>query len=246
MNLSMLTLSIFQGFEQKRAGWINLNECALALPEQPVVSQFLGPLFANDFLAAVHRKKNWGYSLTPYLEDRAHLWRGSYIKPPKTIHVAIDVNVPAGTAVSVAQPSRVVNIVTDPDQEGGWGTVVMFELKKPIGKISHFLYAHLSAGSVAVKPDDLVQPGTVVACIAKPFENGGWEYEHFHGQAFTRQKWATFQGDLFKEVDGKREVDGYDEFPDAVYDAAIGQILPLTIEHPDYPDPLPLLGPQPV
>jgi murein DD-endopeptidase MepM/ murein hydrolase activator NlpD len=200
MNNPPFCLTIFPGLQNKTAGYINLNECARRARRQPAVSLFLNPRLTDKFLAAAHRKMGVDYSLGGYLEDRRDLWRGSYLKEDSAVHLGIDVNVRAGTELSVAHRCRVARIAHDPDQNGGWGSVIFFELEKPIGPITHFLYAHLSGPGIRVREGDMVNPGDIVARVGRHHENGGW-YEHLHVQAFTRESWDLFRGDL-KKFDG--------------------------------------------
>ena len=187
---------------------------------RPARSQFLIPHLTDCLLGYAHRKMGVDYSLGGYLEDRRDVWRGSYLNPESAVHVAIDVNVPAGTPVCLTRPARVARMDHDPEQNGGWGGVIMFALDQPVGNISHFLYAHLSRQGLKVKEGDAVRPGVTVGQIGLPDENGGW-YEHIHIQAFTRQAWDKFGGEL-------KNFDGY--APD-----------PRAAAHPYFPDPMKLL-----
>jgi hypothetical protein len=111
-------------------------------------------------------------------------------------------------------------VVFDPEQDGGWGSVAMFRLDNPVGRITHFLYAHLAKDSVRVKEGASLLPGQIAATIGRCHENGGW-YEHLHVQALTQEAWDKFKGDLSK-------FDGYSARP-------AGE------EHPYFPDPAQLL-----
>jgi len=214
-------VSIFPALAGRTAGYINLNDHAVQVPPVNGRSVFLDATLTDKFLAAAHARMNVDYSLGGYLEDRRDLWRGSYLDEQSAVHLGIDVNVPAGTGVSVAHASRVEKIVHDPDQNGGWGTAVIFKLEEPRGQAAYFVYGHLSS-ELAVKEGDLVRPGDVVGKIGQHHENGGW-YEHLHVQAITADAWEKFGGDL-------RNFDGYAADPHAA-------------EHPYFPDPMPLLVP---
>ena len=219
-NDEAVTLSIFPALQGAKARWVNLNDCARLSKKQPARSRFLDADLTDRALSRLHRRWGVAYSLGGYLEDRRDLWRGSYLKPTSAVHLAIDVNVRAGTDVAVKYPCRVEKIVHDPEQDGGWGTVVMFRLEKAVGKISHFLYAHLAKDSVRVREGAAISPGQVAATIGRCHENGGW-YEHLHVQALTPEAWDLFRGDLSK-------FDGY-------------AARPAGDEHPYFPDPAPLL-----
>jgi len=215
-----ITMSIFPALQGKKADYINMNDCVRLSKKQPPRSRYLDADLTDRALSRLHYRWGVSYSYGGYLEDRKDLWRGSYLKPEKAVHVAIDVNVRADTALTVKYPCTVTKIIHDPEQDGGWGGVVMFRLDKPIGKITHFLYAHLAKGSVKFKEGDAVSVGQVVGTIGRCHENGGW-YEHLHVQAMTQEAWDLFQGDLAK-------FDGYSAQPEGK-------------EHPYFPEPSALL-----
>lgn len=183
-------------------------------------SDFLNARFTHRFLEKIERAHKVETTLGGYFEDRASLWRCSYLDehPGAAYHLAIDVNLPAHTPLTVKHPSTVERITHDPDQQGGWGTVVAFKLHKPIGEITHYLYAHLSK-DVRVMPGQTVLPGRVIGHLGREHENGGW-YEHLHVQAFSATAWKRTQGDISL-------IDGYGR-NDAVMRA-------------DFPNPLPLI-----
>jgi len=219
-NDETVTLSIFPALQGRKARYVNLNDCALRSKKQPPRSRYLDADLTDRALSRLHHRWGVAYSLGGYLEDRRDLWRGSYLKPESAVHLAIDINVRAGTAVAAKFPCRLEKVVFDPEQGGGWGSVTLFRLDKPIGKISHFLYAHLAKNSVTQKEGAAIRPGETVATIGRCHENGGW-YEHLHVQAMTQEAWDMFKGDLNK-------FDGY-------------AVQPNGDEHPYFPDPTPLL-----
>jgi murein DD-endopeptidase MepM/ murein hydrolase activator NlpD len=219
-NDETITMSIFPALEGKKARYINMNECALSSKKQPARSRYLDADLTDRALARLHHRWGVEYSFGGYLEDRRDLWRGSYLNPEKAVHVAIDVNIPADTALTVKYPGTVTKIIHDHEQDGGWGGVIMFRLDKPIGRISHFLYAHLAKGSVKHKEGDAVSPGDIVGLVGRCHENGGW-YEHLHVQAMTQEAWDLFKGDLSKFDGYAPQVQGN--------------------EHPYFPEPSALL-----
>lgn len=223
-NFEKTYLSVFPEFRSEFAVCVNMDEY-LAQPKviRHGVSLFLDPPLTQKYLKSLHIREEAAYSFGGYLEDRRNLWNGSYMDPEKSVHLGIDINAPAGTSVAVVHPSRVVKIVHDPDQEGGWGSVIVFKLEKNIGDISHFLYAHLSKNDIRVQIGDLVDSQKIVATLGRPEENGGW-YEHLHVQAMTPEAWA-----MLKDRDDMGAFDGYDSMPEK------GQ------EHHLSPDPLLLL-----
>src|SRR5689334_11635731 len=94
-------VSIFPALAGRTAGFINLNDHAAQAPADHGRSTFLDATLTDRFLAAAHARMNVDYSLGGYLEDRRDLWRGSYLDEQSSVHLGIDVNVPAGTGISV-------------------------------------------------------------------------------------------------------------------------------------------------
>lgn len=216
-------LSVFPELQDRAAIYINMDE-VFAQPKviRAGKSLLLDAEVTQRHLQAEHRKESADYSFGGYLEDRRNLWAGSYLEPDKAVHLGIDINAPAGTAVAPAHAVSVAKIIHDPDNDGGWGSVIIFKLYAPMGDISHFIYAHLGKDSVTVREGDKIAPGTAVARLGQPHENGGW-YEHLHFQALTPEGWAMV------EKGGLAAIDGYDAMP------APGK------EHPVSPDPMRLL-----
>ena len=213
-------LSIFPERMNDAAVVANLDSMARGLRPRPGISPLLDAKRLDRFLRRLHHRWD-AYSFGGYVEDRRELWRGSYLTDETALHLGIDVNVPAGTALTVAQPATIVHHTHDPCQDGGWGGVVFFALDQPIGDITHFLYAHLKNEPPHKPVGSHVTPGDIVAVLGEPHENGGW-YEHLHVQTLTRDAWERTQGDITK-------FDGY-----APVRYAKG--------HPEFPDPWPLLG----
>jgi len=202
-----------------KAALINLNSYAVRKGDAGRKSDFLNPRLTHLFLDKIARKYRVETTLGGYFEDRRHLWRGSYLNPESAVHLAIDVNLPAGTPVACRYPSTLEKVIRDPDQDGGWGTVAVFRLEKPLGDMTHFLYAHLDP-AVTVSPGQRVRPGQTVGHIGRPDVNGGW-YEHLHVQGLSRQAWERTKGDI-------RLFDGY-----GTDSAAMRQ---------DFPDPFILIA----
>lgn len=212
----MKALSIFPAYSGQPALRVNLNDYAKKLRPRAGKSPFLNAAVTDRFLRLLHKRSGAGYSFGGYLEDRRDLWRGSYLNDGNAVHLGIDVNLPAGTEMTVKYPSIVTHVIHDPDQQGGWGSVIIFRLAAPLDEISHFLYAHLARDKVFVKPGDQAKCGDIVAELGQSHENGGW-YEHLHIQAISANAWPQLDGDL-------KKFDGYSPMPEGG-------------AHPDFPDP---------
>ncbi len=215
-------LSIFPEHRDDDAVIVNLDAMARELkPSTDTRGRLLNADATDRLLRRLCQRWKAGYTLGGYLEDRRVAWSGSYLNDEAALHVAIDVNLPAQTAISLAQDATLVHTQHDPGQNGGWGGVAIFKLDQPVGSISHVLYAHLARGSVRHTIGTHIKVGEVVAHLGEEHENGGW-YEHVHIQAMTQTAWDDTQGniDLFDGYAPVRFKDG----------------------HPLFPDPWPLLG----
>ena len=215
-------LSILPEYGESSAVVVNLDALARELRARDTPkSPLLNADALDRLLRRLHHRWKAGYSFGGYVEDRRALWRGSYLSDDTALHLGIDVNVPAKTAIALAYGATLVRTTHDPCQDGGWGGVAIFALDQPIANISHVLYAHLARGSVRHAVGTHIDAGEVVAHLGTSGENGGW-YEHLHVQAMTHDAWDQTQGDLEK-FDGYAPV----RFKDG---------------HPLFPDPWPLLG----
>lgn len=219
----IFNLTVLPKFAARPALVVDLDR---AFAPEPILcngrSVFLDAQTTHEYLADLHRVEQVDYSLGGYLEDRRNLWAGSYLPPKRSVHLGVDINVPAGTAVAAARDGHIAKVYYDPDQDGGWGSALVLSLREPVGPISHYIYAHLAKDSVNVRAGDPVNAGQVVAAIGQPHENGGW-YEHLHVQALTPAAWA-----LIKDAPDLSAIDGYDAMPEGR-------------EHPLSPDPMPLI-----
>lgn len=211
---------IFPENDFRRACFIDMNEIATRMKTRAGASRFLEADLTDRYLRLLHRANGCDVSYGGYLEDRKDLWRGSYLQDHNAVHLGIDINLPARTAVSVMHPCTVLRIEHDADRAGGWGSVVMFRLVRPIGDISHFLYAHLSKDSITVHEGKAVNCGDIIGRLGRVDENGGW-YEHLHVQALTTPAWERTGGIL-------ANFDGYDGAQE-------------TAEHPSFPNPAALI-----
>ena len=102
----------------------------------------------------------------------------------RTIHLGIDVFMPAGTPVC-APLDGVVAIVKHHDRPLDYGGMVTLAHTTPEGDHFHTLFGHLSRASVArLEPGQRIARGTAFAALGDPEENGGWA-PHLHLQLAT-------------------------------------------------------------
>ncbi len=195
---------------------VDLNAIARDLrPRNTAQSPLLEPRLLDRLLRRLHHRWQADFSFGGYVEDRRDIWRGSYLDADSALHLGIDVNLPAKTAICLAQDATLVHAVHDACQDGGWGGVAIFSLDQPLGAVTHALYAHLARHSLRHAVGAHIRAGETVAHLGTPDENGGW-YEHLHVQAMTQHAWEQTQGDI-TAFDGYAPLhykNGHDLFPD--------------------------------
>jgi murein DD-endopeptidase MepM/ murein hydrolase activator NlpD len=118
-----------------------------------------------------------------YLEQRCFYQRSHHFKNEstnRTIHLGVDVWMPAGTAIYAPYPARVHSLAYN-DQPLDYGATIILEHE--IGDFHfHTLYGHLSRASLSsLSPGDSLSPGTVFTHLGDPNDNGGWT-PHLHLQ----------------------------------------------------------------
>jgi 4-aminobutyrate aminotransferase-like enzyme/Ser/Thr protein kinase RdoA (MazF antagonist)/murein DD-endopeptidase MepM/ murein hydrolase activator NlpD len=101
--------------------------------------------------------------------------------PRRTVHLAVDVFMPAGTAVH-APLDGTVEVVEFRDRLHDYGGMVILRHETPEGDRFFTLYGHLSRSSVeALAPGQPVPRGHPFAVLGSRQENGGWP-PHLHFQ----------------------------------------------------------------
>ena len=155
-----------------------------------------------------------------WLEDRSHLWRGHYLPEGCTIHLGIDLNVPAGTRVLAPVAGEVMHAVPCRALGGGWGGWFVLRADAPEGASQYVLLGHLAHAGLP-QPGTRLAKGAEVGVIGTPEENGGW-YPHLHLQALSDEAWEAVQ-----------------RAPDTLLD---GYSYPNTRLSQLFPDPAPLVG----
>jgi 4-aminobutyrate aminotransferase-like enzyme/Ser/Thr protein kinase RdoA (MazF antagonist) len=101
--------------------------------------------------------------------------------PRRTVHIAVDVFMPAGTLVH-APLAGTVEVVEFRDRLHDYGGMVILAHRTPEGDRFWTLYGHLSRAAVeALAPGQAVARGEAFAALGAPHENGGWA-PHLHFQ----------------------------------------------------------------
>ena len=99
----------------------------------------------------------------------------------RTIHIGVDVFLPAQTAVRAVLPGVIVSAGYRPDTHDYGGTLII-DHKGPDGVILRALYGHLSHASVdGVAVGQAFNSGDIVGYLGDVHENGGWP-PHLHLQ----------------------------------------------------------------
>ena len=117
------------------------------------------------------------------MEDRREMFQGTYMdRDQRYIHLGVDINVPAGTAVTFPLPCRVLRITHSPDTDVGWGTRI------DLGAADFplvFLLGHLGPGVSVGEGEILNDPQRIIGHVGTPEVNGGVD-AHTHLQAVDR------------------------------------------------------------
>lgn len=182
--------SLFNYPVTKRVAPLWLNAGAVNLFHEDEPNPLLDTHFCAAWIEHLHRIERLDFSYGGYMEDRAFLWRGSYLDPHASIHLGIDVNVPAGTAV-YCPAFTVLDCLYDTDQNGGWGTRLTVQLKT--GGIVVFAHLDEVFGLRRGTVSDYRHP-QYIGEVAVPERNGGW-YPHLHLQGLaSRDQLAGLDG----------------------------------------------------
>lgn len=135
----------------------------------------------NDLLAAQHATIGVG----GYLENRVIYRRSQHFGPgaveeARSLHLGVDVWLPAGTPVLAPLPA-VVHSLADNDNFGDYGPTVVLEHALE-GVTFYSLYGHLSRREwVALRVGQVLEKGQAFATVGPYPENGDWP-PHLHFQ----------------------------------------------------------------
>lgn len=214
---------IFPELQKKRFAKIDLNIEARRLMEENDCEQanpLLDSFVCKRFIEDCHRRFGVDFSYGGWMEDRSTLWRGSYLDDDKRyIHLGIDFNVPAGTAVAAVRSGTVIRIDNDYPEPYGWGNRVIVD-DESTGCV--LVFAHLRFPE-KLRVGDLLHSGEVFANVGNSSENGGW-FPHLHVQIIKRE---YFQYLLENDL---RDLDGYGKNED------------IELLRENYPDPMSYVG----
>jgi len=142
-------------------------------------SQFVG--FMDRWLEDYSKVGIGGYGEDRFIYQRSPLFEGE--KEARSIHLGIDIWVPAGTRV-YAPLEAVVHSFDNNDQYGDYGATIILEHQLE-GERFYTLYGHLGASSLkGLEKRQTIPRHTHFATIGPPEENGQWP-PHLHFQLIT-------------------------------------------------------------
>ena len=110
------------------------------------------------------------------MEDRSHMWRGSYLRPGQALHLGIDYTVPEGSAVHLPCNCSLHSAIHDPDQNFGWGGKAIFLVRPE----TFVIFGHIDLIGLH-RPGEQYHAGDLIGRVAPPARNGGWD-PHLHLQ----------------------------------------------------------------
>ncbi len=210
---------IFPELKMKRFAKINLDAEArgwLAEHTSEQKNPLLNPLVCEKFVEQCHQRLGIDFSFGGWMENRSTLWRGSYLDDDERyVHLGIDFNVPAGTAVAVSRPTIVLRIDTDHPEPHGWGNRVIVDdaLTDCV-----LVFAHLAhPGNLRV--GDTLNDGEILGRVGSSSVNGGW-FPHLHVQCIKREYYQFLLENNLCDLDGYGKSDDIEflraNFPDPI------------------------------
>ncbi len=181
--------------------------------------QRLDPIAVGDLIQAYQTSQHAQFSFGGWMENRAAVWQGTYLdQDERYIHLGLDINASVGTPVRFPAAAIVLNVMTSPDTDIGWGTRI--DLKHP--QLPWVLIiGHLNP-DVQVATDSLIGPqGQTLGSVGSISVNGN-VFPHIHLQAMDY--------DTYRQFPNPAEVDGY------------GPVSELDTLQKSYPWPLEVLS----
>jgi len=186
------------------------------------VNPLLDPAAAQALVDDFHARHRVEWSYGGYLEDRRHIWQGSYLeRTGNWVHLGVDFHVPWGTHVAAPQAAAVFLVDHDLDRDGGWGQRVFLKLGGEPPDDPVLIFAHLQGAGVT--PGTRLARGAVFAEVGGPPGNGNWA-PHLHVQTIPSDRLVEALIERFAELDGYGP-------PSRVEDLRVS-----------FPDPLPIIG----
>ena len=142
----------------------------------------------DQLVQAMLAEKNATIGIGGYLENRVIYRRSAHFGPdaaeePRSLHLGVDVWLPAGTPVLAPLPAT-VHSLADNDNFGDYGPTVILQHALE-GTVLYSLYGHLSRHEWrALRVGQVLQQGEAFATVGPFPENGDWP-PHLHFQLIT-------------------------------------------------------------
>lgn len=151
----------------------------------------------SEVVAAMLRAQHATIGIGGYLEDRVIYRRSPGLfgaGAARTLHLGVDVWLPAGTPVLAPLPAR-VHSVADNAGFGNYGPTVILEHALE-DHLFYSLYGHLARpAGVGMRPGQPVAQGEAFAAVGPPPENGDWPpHLHFQLLADMQGRQGDFPG----------------------------------------------------
>ena len=164
----------------------------LAYPER-LRNTALFDQVVQDMLAEQHASTGIG----GYLENRVIYRRSPHFADatePRSLHLGVDVWVPAGTPVAAPLPA-VVHSLADNNNFGDYGPTIILQHELG-GVVFYSLYGHLTRTDLlGLQPGVEIAQGQVFAHVGPYPENGDWPpHLHFQLIADMQGRWGDFPG----------------------------------------------------
>ncbi|MDQ2771229.1 MAG: peptidoglycan DD-metalloendopeptidase family protein [Bacteroidota bacterium] len=149
----------------------------------------------EDMLAATGASTGiGGYLENRVIYRRSEHFGSSLAEEARSLHLGVDVWVPAGTPVLAPLPAT-IHSLADNDQFGDYGPTVILQHELE-GTVFYSLYGHLSrAGFRQLRPGQTIEKGEAFATVGPFPENGDWPpHLHFQLMADLQGRVGDFPG----------------------------------------------------
>ncbi|GAB3868068.1 hypothetical protein GCM10028824_11930 [Hymenobacter segetis] len=153
----------------------------------------------DDLVNKMLADQNATIGIGGYLENRVIYRRSAHFGPgaaeePRSLHLGVDVWLPAGTPVLAPLPA-VVHSLADNDNFGDYGPTVILQHELE-GTVFYSLYGHLSRHEWrALRVGQALQQGEAFATVGPFPENGDWPaHLHFQLMADMQGRVGDFPG----------------------------------------------------
>ncbi|GAB2867188.1 aminotransferase class III-fold pyridoxal phosphate-dependent enzyme [Hymenobacter ruber] len=153
----------------------------------------------DELVNTMMTEKNAAIGIGGYLENRVIYRRSAHFgldaaEEPRSLHLGVDVWLPAGTPVLAPLPA-VVHSLADNDNFGDYGPTVILQHELE-GTIFYSLYGHLSRREWrALRVGQALEKGEVFATVGPFPENGDWPaHLHFQLMADMQGRVGDFPG----------------------------------------------------